>query len=44
MQDSGDVVGIPEPASGDEAGQQGIDVVLVRFGPPQLGSESPEGG
>ena len=43
VDDRRDVVGVSEPARPDEAWQQGSHVVVVRFGPPQLGREGAEG-
>jgi len=44
VQDRGDVVGVPEPACSHEAWQQGLDVVLIRLGPAELGSQRSECG
>lgn len=42
VDDGGDVVDVGEPTNLDEAWQQGSHVVVVGFGPPQLGREGAE--
>ena len=39
MEDRGDVVGVAEPACSDEARQQHIDIVMVRFSPAKFSRE-----
>lgn len=43
VDDGGDVVGVGEPASLDEAWQEGVDVVVVGFRPAELRGQGAEG-
>ncbi len=42
MEDCGDVVGVAEPSCSDEARQQHIDIVMVRFSPEKFSRERAE--